>query len=82
MWNDPWILRAKNFKPFRRRNAPPNVNKVSQLMLDNLRRWKSKLLNRLFKPQDVRLIKAIPLSQRNFQDSNYCKFGSKGTYLV
>ena len=45
IWNDPWTPRAKNFKSFRRGNPPPNVNRVSQLMLDNPRRWKSELLN-------------------------------------
>lgn len=66
---DPWVPSMNSLKPQPNSNNLPidTDMKVSELALEEPRRWNSLLLQTLFKPESVITIMKIPLSTLNFK---------------
>lgn len=48
VWNAPWVPNSRGFKPSPRVIEEQNIHWVSELILENPRRWNSELLQQTF----------------------------------
>ena len=69
IWSDPWLPSGPNHKDRTAEDESYGINRVSQLILSQPRRWDSDLVNAIFHPEDPQEILEIPLSQGSLHDS-------------
>lgn len=77
---DQWILRPTDFKPISPKQLHPNT-RVSDLM-SSPRVWNHNLIDQSFLPLDADLIKGLPLSTSNREDSTFGTTIKKGLFTV
>ena len=88
MWNDAWLPCPTTYKVITPIQVLNEDATVDSLIDDNLMTWKVNLLNEIFLPRDVEVIKQIPLSLRNPCDkliwtgTTNGKFSVKSAYYL
>lgn len=74
--------RSSTFRLVSPRPVGCGVSKVSELILDNPRRWNISLLSNLLYPPDVDVIRTLPLSFHNMDDALIWNFDKRGLFTV
>lgn len=79
-WEAAWLPKPHSFRPVLR-NETPNV-KVSELMKANRQGWSLKAVAVVVSPDDLDLIRTIPISRHRCEDKRVSHYTKNGSYSV
>ncbi|KAL0303026.1 UNVERIFIED_CONTAM: putative mitochondrial protein [Sesamum radiatum] len=80
--SDPWLPRPLSFKLIMRPKTLQETSNVSELLIEEGRRWNEELLEKEFGEEDVQSIKSIEIPSPVSTDVLVWHFGNKGNFSV
>ncbi|VVA37427.1 PREDICTED: reverse mRNAase, partial [Prunus dulcis] len=82
IWEDRWLPQPNSFRIFSPKPEHSAITKVSDLIHGDSREWNAPLLQNVFFPEEVMLIRSIPLSLRLTPDMLVWHYDKKGMFTV
>jgi hypothetical protein len=82
IWNENWLPRSTRLRPVAPRKVSPPVLLVSELINHTEAEWNMEKVEEHFLPMDVDVIRSIPLSTSNQQDTWAWHFERSGSFTV
>lgn len=82
IWEDKWINSPSSFQIQTPINRLPSDARVKKLMVEEGRKWNTRLINEVFWKEEAYLILQIPISQRGGDDQLFWGYTKKGNFSV